>query len=49
VKDLFEPVAGTTEIVITPRDKETKLYHIRASGKLFSPKTDKPQQLSLFQ
>ncbi|MBP9927088.1 MAG: MBL fold metallo-hydrolase [Cyclobacteriaceae bacterium] len=49
VKDLFDPVAGATEIVITPRDKETKLYHIRASGRLPNMNTFKSQQLSLFQ
>jgi phosphoribosyl 1,2-cyclic phosphodiesterase len=49
VKDLFDPVAGTTEIVITPRDKETKLYHIRASERLPNLKEIfKPEQLSLF-
>ncbi|MBL7876094.1 MAG: MBL fold metallo-hydrolase [Cyclobacteriaceae bacterium] len=49
VKALFDPVAGTTEIVVIPRDRETKLYHIRTSGKVFNPKTFKPQQLNLFQ
>lgn len=29
VRELFEPHAGNTTIVIAPRHKETKLYHIR--------------------
>jgi phosphoribosyl 1,2-cyclic phosphodiesterase len=29
VKDLFTRIAGKTEIIIAPRDKETQLYHIR--------------------
>jgi phosphoribosyl 1,2-cyclic phosphodiesterase len=49
VRNLFDPVAAGTEIIIAPRNKETKLYHIRASGNLQNRVTaTKPQQLNLF-
>lgn len=54
VKQLFSAIAGRTEIIIAPRDKETKLYQIRSrpglTGK--SLKQSSPSshfQLSLFQ
>jgi phosphoribosyl 1,2-cyclic phosphodiesterase len=28
-QDLFKKIAGTTEIILAPRNKETRLYHIR--------------------
>ncbi len=49
VRDLFEPVAGGIEIIIAPRNKETNLYHIRATGNLpIKARATKPQQLNLF-
>lgn len=49
VRDLFEPVAGDTEIIIAPRNKETNLYHIRATGNLPNRgRAAKPLQLNLF-
>lgn len=53
VKKVFEKIAGTTEIVIASRDRESALYHIRnqPQGQLVSAvnKRFKPQlQLSLF-
>lgn len=49
VRDLFEPVAGSTEIIIAPRNKETNLYHIRATGNLPNRvSSTKPLQLNLF-
>jgi len=49
VRDLFDPVAGDTEIIIAPRNKETNLYHIRATGNLPNRiRATKPQQLNLF-
>lgn len=49
VRDLFEPVAGNTEIIIAPRNKETNLYHIRATGNLPNKvRATKPLQLDLF-
>ncbi len=32
VKALFSKIAGNTEVIIAPRDKETELYHIRSLG-----------------
>lgn len=32
VKALFSKIAGNTEVIIAPRDKETELYHIRSQG-----------------
>jgi len=32
VKDLFTKIAGNTEVIISPRDKETELYHIQSSS-----------------
>ena len=54
VKDVFNKIAGSTEIIIAPRDKETQLYHVRDLGNIFSNSTilrsQRPQlQLSLFQ
>ena len=54
VKDVFNKIAGSTEIIIAPRDKETQLYHVRDLGNLFNKSTtlrsQRPQlQLSLFQ
>lgn len=56
VRDLFQKVAGTTEIIIASRDKESALYHIRSTpGVARRPirsfiKNSVPQsQLSLFQ
>jgi hypothetical protein len=53
VKDVFTKVAGSTEIIIASRDKESRLYHIRnAPGRLavvrksYSP--HHPLQLGLF-
>ena len=50
VKEMFYPVAGSTQIIIAPRDKETKLYHIRNVDHLKSikPQADhKQNQLAL--
>jgi phosphoribosyl 1,2-cyclic phosphodiesterase len=54
VKDLFNKIAGNTEIIIAPRDKETPLYQIRSTiSRTVKPKrysrTISPFQLSLFQ
>lgn len=52
VKSLFEKIADGTEIIIAPRNKETKLYHIRNVEVNRLPKSlnPKPQlQLTLFQ
>ena len=51
-KSVFEKLAGRTEIVVTSRKKETKLYHIRSSfgrGKNIIPVMQQPRlQLQLF-
>jgi phosphoribosyl 1,2-cyclic phosphodiesterase len=56
VKDLFNKIAGTTEIIIAPRDRETPLYQIRnmAGRMIRQSRTHRsravsPFQLSLFQ
>ncbi len=54
VKDLFIRIAGATEVIIAPRDKETKLYHIRnhsnRTGQRVAPENKNLSfQLSLFQ
>lgn len=56
VKNVFERMAGNTQIVIASRDRETKLYHIRDSGPNVSTARPRQQtasasqvQLSLFQ
>ena len=54
VRDLFEKVAGKTNIVIAPREKETPLYHIRTSPAQHVRSTKKSiykptLQLTLFQ
>lgn len=49
VKDLFEPVAGSTKIIIAPRDKPTPLYQIRASVKTNIRIEIESLQLQLFQ
>jgi len=52
VKDLFEKNSEGTEIIVAPRNKETKLYHIRniAVNRLIESVYNKAQlQLSLFQ
>jgi phosphoribosyl 1,2-cyclic phosphodiesterase len=51
VKSVFEKLAGRTEIVVTSRKKETKLYHIRSSFGRFKnirPMMTERVQLSLF-
>jgi len=49
VRDLFNPVAGDTEIIIAPRNKATDLYHIRASTTFVNKMNQrKPIQLNLF-
>lgn len=49
VKDLFEPHADYTTIVIAPRNKETKLYHIRhQQNSALRQSQPMPTQLSLF-
>lgn len=54
VKNIFERVAGHTQIVIASRDRETKLYHIRdVSPVVSAPRRQRPvissrAQLSLF-
>jgi phosphoribosyl 1,2-cyclic phosphodiesterase len=52
VKDLFSQIAGTTQIIIAPRNKQTALYHIRnLSGHPARPirRIDNTQmQMSLF-
>ena len=50
-KSVFEKLAGRTEIVVTSRKKETKLYHIRSShGRFRNVRTTANErvQLSLF-
>jgi phosphoribosyl 1,2-cyclic phosphodiesterase len=54
VRDLFTKVAGPTKIFIAPRDKETKLYHIRHLPSLLANSvratvSRRQVQLSLFQ
>ena len=54
VKNTFRRIAGSTEIVIASRDRETRLYHIRQSTARFStPRSSRSPvaqiQLSLFQ
>jgi phosphoribosyl 1,2-cyclic phosphodiesterase len=52
VRDLFEKNSEGTEIIVAPRNKETKLYHIRniAVNRLIESVYNKAQlQLSLFQ
>lgn len=49
VLDLFKKIAGSTEIVIAPRSRETKLYHIRGTGtKNRISRCAEKLQLSLF-
>ena len=54
VKNIFTRIAGTTEIVIASRDRETRLYHIRESARRLSIPQNKSVhvreklQLSLF-
>lgn len=45
VKDLFVPAAEQTEIIIATRDRETKLYHVRAASGL----TNRVKQTSIMQ
>jgi phosphoribosyl 1,2-cyclic phosphodiesterase len=33
-QDLFKKIAGNTEIILAPRNKETRLYHIRSTSRL---------------
>ena len=54
VKQLFSAIAGRTEIIIAPRDTETKLYHIRNIPEFTSKPVKRTLesshvQLSLFQ
>jgi phosphoribosyl 1,2-cyclic phosphodiesterase len=54
VRELFSKIAGKTEVIIAPRDRETSLYHIRNTmGRIvrFGKGSGKvsPFQLSLFQ
>lgn len=54
VKQLFARIAGRTEIIIAPREKETKLYHIRNTPELMhkgfkQSARNSHVQLSLFQ
>jgi phosphoribosyl 1,2-cyclic phosphodiesterase len=54
VKDLFTGIAGKTEVIIAPRDKETQLYHIRSYGNIGNQRAMSngkilSTQLSLFQ
>lgn len=54
VKEVFNKIAGGTEIIIASRDKETRLYHIRNNSGQFSPvripgMVSVKSQLSLFQ
>ena len=54
VRNLFSRIAGRTQIVIAPRDKETQVYHITNRAGFFnkpirSTIAPKPVQLSLFQ
>lgn len=50
VKSVFEKVAGSTEVIIAGRKRETKLYHIRATlpRPRFSQPVNSLQQLSIF-
>jgi hypothetical protein len=53
VKNIFQRIAGDTQVVIASRDKETQVYHIRNAMVKRPGKTwqrPSPQlQLSLFQ
>lgn len=55
VRNVFTRVAGTTEIIIASRDRETRLYHIRESvnrvhvSRRTEPRIHQKFQLSLFQ
>jgi phosphoribosyl 1,2-cyclic phosphodiesterase len=49
VRDLFNPVAGDTEIIVAPRNKATHLYHIRARTTFVNKMNQHmPIQLNLF-
>ncbi len=53
VEDLFQAIAGTTEMIVAPRDRETPLYRIEnllgiKSKRVLPPVTFQVQQLSLF-
>jgi phosphoribosyl 1,2-cyclic phosphodiesterase len=49
VKDIFNRVAGNTQIVVSSRDRESKLYHIRNVVKFKAQPSAKAQaQLALF-
>jgi phosphoribosyl 1,2-cyclic phosphodiesterase len=50
VKDLFSAIAGHTQIVVAPRDKPTKVYHIRNMSGFIARggQALKTEQLSLF-
>ncbi len=50
VRDMFTRVAGQTQIVVSSRDKESKLYHIRSSfGRIrTAPPMASQTQLGLF-
>ncbi len=55
VRNVFSRIAGSTEIIIASRDRETRLYHIRESvnrvhvSRRIEPKVHQKFQLSLFQ
>lgn len=49
VKNIFDRIAGKTQIVIASRDRETRLFHIRETFRERVRRTATPQmQLSLF-
>jgi phosphoribosyl 1,2-cyclic phosphodiesterase len=49
VKDIFNRVAGNTQIIVSSRDKESKLYHIRNVQKFKAQNiVQKQEQLALF-
>ena len=55
VRNVFSRIAGSTEIIIASRDRETRLYHIRESvnrvhvSRRIEPRVHQKFQLSLFQ
>lgn len=50
VEALFNKVADRTEIIVAPRDRETRVYHIRNKQGVTAPAAvvDGPSQLTLF-
>ncbi|MFM7856304.1 MAG: MBL fold metallo-hydrolase, partial [Flammeovirgaceae bacterium] len=49
VKELFEPVAESTKIIVAPRDKPTELYHIRSNRRTNIKLSVDSFQMQLFQ